>query len=118
MTVPNAGVRYFQAALDAKMADAGDDQAGFDAEIGAGVLDSLHDTVEMALEGEAGLGGMVGGRHDFDVDGTLGGAAPQVVVGHVAVVLGGLDECRGIIVDLQEMLEIVPGETALRIEQV
>src|SRR3954471_16622165 len=45
MAVPDAGFRYFQAALDTEMADAGDDQAGFDAEIGAGVLDPLHDTV-------------------------------------------------------------------------
>jgi hypothetical protein len=60
VAVAGAGLCHFKAAFDAEMADAGDDQAGFDAEIGSGVFKPLDDAIEMALEGETGLGGVVG----------------------------------------------------------
>ena len=50
VAVAGAGLRHFKAAFDTEMADAGDDQAGFDAEIGLGVFDTLNDAVQVALE--------------------------------------------------------------------
>ena len=66
------------------------------------------DARELLGVGEPDRRGVVGRGDQLDVDRALGGARLQVLVGDVAVVLGGADHARREVVGAQEVEEVVP----------
>ena len=102
--------RHANRPLHTEIAYGGDEDARLNAVLGAGVVDAAGDAVEVILVAQADERGVVGGHEQLDVDRPLGGAAGEVLVGHVAVVLARPDHIGGEVVGAQEVEEVRVGE--------
>jgi hypothetical protein len=96
--------------LGAEVAHAAHDDPTLDAGLRPGVVNPLRERREVLLVGQADPGRVVGGGGQLDVDRALGGAAHEVLVDDVAVVLAGPDDARGAVVGVEEVEEIAPRE--------
>ena len=68
---------------------------------------------EVLLVGQPDAGRVVGRGGHLDVDRALGGAAHEVLVDDVAVVLAGADDAGGGVVGVEEVEEVAPHEAAV-----
>ena len=83
----------------------------------ARVVDPRRDPAEVLGVGEPHRVGVAGRGDQLDVDAALGRARGEVLVGDVAVVLGGADHARREVVGGEEVQEIRPAEGVLVREQ-
>ena len=79
--------RHPHGSLDAEVAHGRDQDAGFDAVVGASVVDAAGDPLQVLLVAQADELRVVGRGDQLDVDGAVAGAACEVLVGDVAVVV-------------------------------
>ena len=73
--------------------------------------------VEVLLVAQPDQRGVIGRGGELDVDRPLRGAVAQVLVGDVAVVLGGADDARRQVIGAQEVQEVPVVEAAVLVEQ-
>jgi len=108
--------RHALGPLDAEVADGGEQDPSLDAVVAPGVVDAADDPVEVLLAAQPDERGVVRGGDQLDVDGAVAGAARQVLVGDVAVVVAGADDAGREVVGAQEVEEVRVGEAVRRLE--